>query len=76
MCSLLSTVNELPPATHSDFKATPLGWAIHASENGWHRGKGDYTSTVDALIKAGAKPPDTIEGTEVVREVLRKYRTA
>ena len=60
----------------NDFKATPLGWAIHGSENGWHREKGDYASTVEALIKAGAKPPDTIEGSEVVREVLRKYRTA
>src|SRR5438105_9506523 len=59
----------------NDFKATPLGWATHGSENGWHREKGDYASTVEALIKAGAKVPATIEGTEVVREVLQKHRT-
>ncbi len=60
----------------NDFKATPLGWATHGSENGWHKEKGDYASTVEALIKAGAKAPGKIEGTEVVRKVLQKYRTA
>ncbi len=60
----------------NEFKATPLGWATHGSENGWHKEKGDYVSTAEALIKAGAKAPGTIEGTEVVRKVLQKYRTA
>jgi hypothetical protein len=62
--------------TDNDFKATPLGWATHGSENGWHKENGDYASTVEALIKAGAKAPSTIEGTEAVRKVLQKYRTA
>src|SRR5229473_1328925 len=60
----------------NDFKATPLGWATHGSENGWHKENGDYASTVEALIKAGAKAPGTIEGTEAVRKVLQEYRTA
>ena len=59
----------------NDFRGTPLGWAIHGSENGWHNETGDYASTVEALIQAGAKVPRTIEGTEVVRKVLERYRT-
>ncbi len=62
--------------TDNDFKATPLGWATHGSESGWHKENGDFASTVEALIKAGAKAPSTIEGTEAVRKVLQKYRTA
>jgi len=59
----------------NDFHGTPLGWAIHGSENGWHKETGDYASTVQALIHAGAQLPATIEGTEVVRKVLERYRT-
>lgn len=58
----------------NDFKGTPLEWAIHGSENGWDREKGDYGTTVDALLKAGAKSPETVEGSKAVREVLRKQR--
>ena len=39
-----------------DFKATPLGWAIHGSEHGWNCGAGNYAGTVEALLQAGAKP--------------------
>jgi len=59
----------------NDFHGTPLGWAIHGSENGWHNETGDYASTVEALIHAGARVPGTIEGTEVVRKVLERHRT-
>src|SRR6185503_4307404 len=47
-----------PPleATDAEFKATPLGWAEHGSKNGWHREKGDYGATGEALCHAGAKP--------------------
>src|SRR6185503_8559690 len=41
----------------NDFNGTPLRWAIHGSENGWHRQTGDYRATVEALITAGAKLP-------------------
>jgi len=57
----------------ADFHSTPMGWAIHGSENGWYCCEGDYAGTVELLLKAGAKIPEKIGGTEAVREVLRKY---
>ena len=59
--------------TDADFDATPLGWAIHGSEHGWHSATGNYAGTVEALLKAGAKPPRKVAGTEAVKEVLRHY---
>jgi ankyrin repeat protein len=63
-----------PPmeATDADFHGTPLGWAIHGSEHGWHSSSGNYAATVETLLKAGAKVPDVARGTEPVREVLRR----
>jgi hypothetical protein len=55
----------------NDYKGTPLGWAIHGSENGWDRQAGDYAATVDALLDAGAQFVGKVDGTEAVREVLR-----
>lgn len=57
----------------ADFRSTPLGWAIYGSEHGWYRDTGDYAQTVAILLQAGAKRPETIGGTEPVREVLRKH---
>jgi Ankyrin repeats (3 copies) len=64
-----------PPleASDNDFGGTPLGWAIHGSENGWHRETGNYAAVVEALLAAGAKPPTTTSGTEPVKAVLRRY---
>jgi len=59
-------------ATDNDFKATPLGWAIHGSEHGWYARSGDYPAAVDALLQAGAKRPATIGGTPAVRAVLKR----
>jgi ankyrin repeat protein len=59
--------------TDADFKGTPLGWAIHGSEHGWYCRTGNYAATVEALLKAGAKPPEKIAGTDAVKEVLRGY---
>ena len=56
----------------NDFKSTPLGWAIHGSENAWEHKKGEYPATVEQLLDAGAKPPRELQGTEAVREVLRQ----
>lgn len=56
--------------TQNEFSGTPLRWAIHGSENGWHRQTGDYASTVAALLAAGVIPPVKVEGTEAVRQVL------
>ena len=58
----------------ADFNGTPLGWAIHGSEHGWYCKSGDYAGTVETLIKAGAKRPDTISGTRAVQKVLRRYQ--
>ncbi len=56
-----------------DFNAPPIGWACHASEHGWCPDKGNYPGTVEALLKAGAKLPEKISGTDEVKKVLRKY---
>jgi ankyrin repeat protein len=62
---------ELPDA---DFKSTPLGWAIHGSQHGWHCRTGDYAGTAQALIEAGASLRDRkLDGSEAVREVLRRH---
>ncbi|HVS15437.1 MAG TPA: ankyrin repeat domain-containing protein [Thermoanaerobaculia bacterium] len=54
----------------ADFASTPLGWAIHGSEHGWHCRTGDYAGTVEALLRAGAKPPEEPAGSAAVRAVL------
>ena len=53
-----------------NFDATPLGWAIHGSEHGWHCKTGNYPSSVEALLQAGAKLPEEVHGTKAVKEVL------
>lgn len=59
------------------FDGPPLGWAMHGSENGWHKETGDYAGTVEALLRAGAKAPELTEGmhgTPAAREALRRHR--
>jgi len=59
----------------ADFQATPLGWAIHGSTNGWHARTGNYARVVELLLQAGAMPPARYEGrgTEAVKEVIRRH---
>lgn len=38
--------------TDYDFKATPLGWAAHGSEEGWSRDTGDFAGAKAALERA------------------------
>jgi ankyrin repeat protein len=57
----------------NDYKSTPLGWAIHGAENGWHRQIGNYPATVGALLDAGARFAGKVEGTEAVRDVFRGH---
>ena len=59
--------------TDFDFGATPLGWAIHGSQHGWHRESGDYGATVEAIIRRGAKIPEKRDGNDAVKAVLSKY---
>ena len=54
-----------------DFHANPLGWAIHASENGWDIKTGDYAGVVKALLAAGSKRPKEICGSAAVRAALQ-----
>ena len=57
MAEIVLRFNPELEATDADFHGTPLGWAIHGSENGWNVRMGDYVGTVEALLAAGAKPP-------------------
>jgi ankyrin repeat protein len=57
----------------NDFKSSPLQWAIHGSKYGWHRDSGDYLGVVEALLAAGAKPPQSHSGTTAVRDVLIRH---
>jgi len=72
--------------TRNDYESTPLGWAIHGSENGWHRKTGDYAATVEALVSAGPSHPDQSKavkghgkasaGTESLKSQKNGRRTA
>ena len=64
-----------PPleVTDAEFHGTPLVWAKHGSEHGWHSSTGDFAATVETLLKSGAKITAFVRGTEPVREVLRRY---
>jgi ankyrin repeat protein len=56
-----------------EYPGTPLGWAIYASGNGWHRDTGDFVATVQALREAGSiLPPhaEDLEPSEAVLEIL------
>lgn len=57
----------------ADFHGTPLGWALHGSEHGWYCRTGDYAATVEVLLKAGATLPDKLQGTEAVKDVIRRF---
>ena len=62
--------------TDADFHGTPLGWAIHGSQNGWHCRTGNYPATVKLLLRAGAAlPAKTQNGTREVQDVIAGYAT-
>jgi Ankyrin repeats (3 copies)/Ankyrin repeat len=63
----------------NEWDITPLTSALHGSEHGWHKDTGDYGSTVEALLRAGAKAPelsDDLEASDAARAVLRRYAAA
>jgi ankyrin repeat protein len=39
------------------YDMTPMGWALHGSENSWRKDIGDYDAVVQLLLDAGAKMP-------------------
>jgi len=60
----------------ADFHSTPLGWAVHGSEHGWHARTGDYPAVVELLLNAGAIFTEKMLGaTGAVREVLGRFST-
>ena len=70
MAELILRRNPSLEVTDTDFNATPMGWAIHGAENGWQRETGNYAAVVEALVRAGAKPPREINGSAEVRQIL------
>jgi hypothetical protein len=64
-----------PPLENADndYKGTPLHWAIHGSENSWRWESGDYAATLAALLSAGAKLPQKLQGSAAVRDVLQLH---
>ncbi|HWW00501.1 MAG TPA: ankyrin repeat domain-containing protein [Candidatus Acidoferrum sp.] len=73
MASLLLRSNPPLELLDRDFHATPLGWAIHGSEHGWSHQTGDYAATAETLLRAGARPPAKLGGTDAVRVVLGSH---
>lgn len=73
MARLILPFNPPLEATDRDYKATPIGWAMHGSQNGWYSKTGDYAGIVDVLLDAGAKLPTALGGSEAVRESLRRH---
>ncbi len=62
---------ELPD---TDYQGTPLKWALHGSIHGWHQATAEYPAVVEALLAAGALPPQEPSGSEAVRSVLARTR--
>ncbi|HEY8746491.1 MAG TPA: ankyrin repeat domain-containing protein, partial [Tepidisphaeraceae bacterium] len=54
----------------NEFHASPLRWALHGSQNSWHRQTGDYPAAVEALLEAGANPPKLSPDTKATEPVL------
>src|SRR5436190_15137061 len=57
----------------ADFHGSPLGWAIHGSQEGWYCRSGKYAGAAELLLEAGAKRPEKISGSEPVQKVLRAH---
>jgi ankyrin repeat protein len=62
----------LEVSNDATFGAPPMGWAVHGSEHGWHCKTGDYAGTIRALLAAGAKRPNKIEGSAAARAELAR----
>ena len=73
MVKLLLSYRPPLESSDNDFHAKPIGWAVHGSENGWNRDKGDYGATVEALLASGAQLLEKLGGTDVVQAVLRRH---
>jgi len=69
-----------PPLDVPDptYGGTPLGQCLHGALYGWHRGRGDYATTVRLLLDAGSPldPSWVPIGRDDVDAVLRAHRSA
>lgn len=74
MVRLLLRRNPSLEVKDADHHGTPLGWAIYGSDDGIACEGGDYPAVVQALLNAGAVPPQQIAGSPAVREVLSRGR--
>lgn len=70
MVEVILRVGPTLEATDRDFQGTPMGWAMHGSEHGWYCATGEYGAVVAALLRAGAKRPAEVRGSEAVRAAL------
>jgi ankyrin repeat protein len=58
-------------AVENEYGATPLGWAVHGSEN-WPNPEGDYPAVVQLLLAAGAAVENVeVSGPPAVADLLR-----
>lgn len=73
MAELLLRHNPPLETLDKDFNATPLGWAMHGSEHGWHREAGNYGAVVEKLLRAGARPPEVAAGSAEVKQALQRF---
>ena len=58
------------------YDLSPLGWALHGSENSWRRALGDYAVVVEALLAAGARAPaltPELEASPAARSALARF---
>jgi hypothetical protein len=57
-----------------EYEGTALGWALYGSGNGWHRDRGDFVGTAQALLGAGAMVPPSAEELQPSEAVLKVLR--
>jgi ankyrin repeat protein len=57
----------------NEYGGTAIDWALHGSENGWNRAKGDYPAVIELLVAAGSPLPFQPRGSAKVREALRRH---
>jgi ankyrin repeat protein len=58
------------------YDLSPLGWALHGSENSWRRTFGDYGVVVEALLAAGARAPELtpdLKASPAARSALARF---
>lgn len=58
------------------YDLSPLGWALHGSENSWRRTSGDYAVVVEALLAAGARAPKLtpeLKASPAARSALARF---